>query len=94
MNGVQAKNNRYKNGEYNKHYADRCEMSQSKIVPSEKQVKYRDTLYRFCIDKGIAMDGFPLGRTKRDIGSNIRALLTILRKHGFADEFFETTKSR
>ena len=43
MNGVQAKNNRYKNGEYNKHYADRYEMSQSRKEPTMSQNENPDT---------------------------------------------------
>ena len=88
MNQTHAKNNRYKNGEYNKHYADRYEMSQSRKEPTMSQIKYRDALYKFCINKGIVRDSFKLGRTNRGISANIRAFITILNKHGFADEFF------
>ena len=88
MNGVHAKNNRYKNGEYNKHYAYRYEMSQSRKEPTMSQIEYRDALYKFCIDKGLVRDSFRLGRTNREFSANIRALITILSKHGFADEFF------
>ena len=88
MNGVHAKNNRYKNGEYNKHFADRYEMSQSRKDPTMSQIEYRDALYKFCVNKGLVRDSFRIGRTNREISANIRAFITILSKHGFADEFF------
>lgn len=53
-----------------------------------QQIEYRDALYKFCIDKGIVGDGFKTGRTNREISANIRAFITILSKHRFADEFF------
>lgn len=88
MNGIHSKNNIYKNGEYNNHFADRFEMAQSRKEPTMSQIEYRDALYKFCINKGIVRDGFRIGRTNREISANIRALITILSKHGFADEFF------
>lgn len=92
MNQTHAKNNRYKNGEYNKHYADRFEMSQSNKEPTMSQIEYRDALYKFCLEKGVIREGFLCGRTRLQIRSNISALLTILYKNGLADEFYETHK--
>lgn len=92
MNQTQAKNNRYKNGEYNKHYADRYEMMQSRKEPTMPQMEYRDALYKFCLEKGVIRDGFPLGRTRLQIRSNINAFITILQKNGLEKEFFETKK--
>lgn len=94
MNRIQSKNNIYKNGEYNKHYADRFEMVQSKIEPTISQIEYRDALYKFCLQKGVIRDGFHLGRTRLQIRSNIRAFITILNKNGLAEEFFETSRQK
>ena len=96
MNGIHAKNNRYKNGEYNKHFADRYEMSKKERIkaPTMSQVEYRDALYKFCLEKGVILDGFLLGRTRTQIRSNISAFITILRKNGLADEFYETNKTK
>ena len=44
-------------------------------------------------EKGIAGDKFRLGRTKREITANIKALITILKKHGLDDEFFNKNNS-
>ena len=93
MNEVHAKNNRYKNGEYNKHYADRFEMAQSKKAPTMSQIEYRDALYNFCLQKGV-ISVFPLGKTRLKVHSNIRAFITILNKNGLAEEFFETSKQK
>ena len=94
MNQTHAKNNRYKNGEYNKHFADRYEMSQKKRIkdPTMSQVEYRDALYKFCLEKGVIRDGFLCGRTRTQIRSNISAFRTILYKNGLADEFYEAHK--
>mgnify|MGYP003290444792 CR=1 FL=1 len=92
MNGIHAKNNRYKNGEYNKHFADRYEMAQKRIEPTMSQIEYRDALYKFCLEKGVIREGFPCGRTRLQIRSNIRAFLTILYKNGLTAEFYETHK--
>lgn len=89
MNAVHAKNNRYKNGEYNPSYSFRWAKEQAKsIEPSINLVKYRDDLYKFCVQNGLIREGFKLGRTKQAIKSNIYGLKTILRKNGLADEFF------
>ena len=88
MNGIHAKNNRYKNGEYNKHYADRYEMAQSRKEPTMSQIEYRDALYKFCLGKGVIREGFLLGMTRTQVRSNISAFITILRKNGLADEFY------
>lgn len=93
MNEVHAKNNRYKNGEYNKHYADRFEMAQSNKEPTMSQIEYRDALYKFCLKKGV-ISVFPLGKTRSKVHSNIRAFITILNKNGLAEEFFETSKQK
>ena len=94
MNGLHAKNNRYKNGEYNKHFADRYEMSKKERIkaPTMSQVEYMDALYKFCLEKGVIREGFLCGRTRMQIRSNIRAFKTILYKNGLADEFYETHK--
>lgn len=94
MNQIHAKNNRYKNGEYNKHYADRYEMSQSRKEPTMSQIEYRDALYKFCLEKGVIREGFLCGRTRLQIRSNIKAFITILNKNGLAKEFFETQKPK
>ena len=89
MNGIHAKNNIYKNGEYIPAHRLKTQDEKAKeIEPTHKQVEYRDNLYKFCVKKGIVGDKFRLGQTKRGITANIRALITILEKHGFADEFF------
>ena len=94
MNQTHAKNNRYKNGEYNKHFADRYEMSKKQRIkePTMSQVEYRDALYKFCLEKGVIREGFLRGRTRTQVCSNISAFITILRKNGLADEFYETQK--
>lgn len=92
MNGIHSINNIYKNGEYNIHFADRFEMAQSNKEPTMSQLEYRNALYQFCLQKGVIRDGFPLGRTRSQISSNIRAFLTILYKNGLAVEFYETHK--
>lgn len=89
MNGIHSRNNIYKNGEYNIHSADRVKAAQSKIIPTMPQIKYRNVLYQFCLQKGVIREGFPLGRTRSQITSNIRAFITILRKNGLEKEFFE-----
>ena len=94
MNRIQSRNNLCKNGEYNKHYADRYEMAQSRKEPTMSQLEYRDALYKFCLEKGIIRDGFPLGRTRLQMRSNINAFITILEKHGLAKEFFEKHKPK
>ena len=93
MNEVHAKNNRYKNGEYNKHYADRFEMAQRNKAPTMSQIEYRDALYKFLLQKG-AISVFPLGKTRSNVHSNIRAFITILNKNGLAEEFFETSRQK
>ena len=92
MNEIHAKNNRYKNGEYNKHYANRYEMAQSRKEPTMSQVEYRDALYKFCLAKCVIREGFLCGRTRTQVRSNISALRTILYKNGLADEFYEAHK--
>lgn len=89
MNSVHARNNRYKNGEYAPDRSLRIakDMARS-IEPTQKQVQFRDNLYKFCVQKGIVLDGFNILRTKQGIKSNIYALKTILRKNGLIDEFF------
>lgn len=89
MNSVHARNNRYKNGEWNPSRATAIARAKaSSIEPTQKQVQYRDDLYKFCIQKGLVGAGFKILRTKQGITSNIRALITILKKNGFDDEFF------
>ena len=57
------------------------------IEPSVSQVAYRDALYKFLLEKGVVREGFPLGRSKSGITSNIRAYWTLIRKHGLVDEW-------
>lgn len=89
MNTYQYKDNLYKNGEWK---LDRSEAmakeNRRSKVPTAKQQKYRDELYKFCLQKGVLKDGFPLARTKCGMQSNIRAFITILKKNGLEDEFF------
>lgn len=88
MNMVQTKNNIYKNGEYNpNHSIAMAKEKASNIVPTSKQVKYRDDLYAFCTQKGIMREGFPLARTKQGIAANIRAFMTTIKKNGLVEEF-------
>ena len=89
VNTVHVKNNRYKNGWYNPSYSNMIAKEKAKsIEPTQKMVQYRDTLYKYCLQKGLVRDGFKIRRTKQGISSDIRALLTVLRKNGLADEFF------
>ena len=89
MNTVHAKNNRYKNGEYNPDHSLHIAREKAKsIEPTRNQVEYRDALYKFCIQKGIVREGFTLRRTKQGISANIRALISIIGKNGLAGEFF------
>ena len=87
MNTVHAKNNRYKNGEYNPHQSASMAKDKAKsIVPTLSQVKYRDDLYRFCVERKLISSSFKLGRTKQTISSNIRAFITVVKKHGLLEE--------
>lgn len=90
MNTVHWRNNLYKNGEYHPDHSEAMavEKAKDRKLPTLSQVKYRDALYRFCIQKGLIRDGFRLGRTNRDISSNIRTFITILKKNGCIEEFF------
>ena len=89
MNRIHAKNNMYKSREYNPNHSIRLVKDKAQsIEPSKKQVQYRDELYKFCVQKGIVRDGFRISVTKNGIRANIYALITILRKNGYADEFF------
>ena len=93
MNGVHARNNRYKNGEYDPHYSTAIARGKAKnIEPSISQLQYRDDLYKFCVEKGIRMDRFHLGRTKKEIRANIYALISILKKNSLDEEFFGKAK--
>lgn len=89
MNMEQAKHNRFKNGEYNPSHSKAIAKDKAKsIEPTQKQVQFRDDLYKFCLQKGLVKDGFRIYRTKQGINTNIRAFITILEKNGLADEFF------
>lgn len=91
MNTVQAKNNRYKNGEYApNHTTAMVKDKATDINPTRKQWEYREALYKFCVQKGLVGYGFRVGRTKQAIKSNINALWSIIRKNGLADEFMDT----
>lgn len=94
MNRTHARNNIYKNGEYNIHFADRIKAAQRTKEPTMSQLEYRNALYQFCLQKGVIREVFPLGRTRSNISSNIRAFITILNKNGLAKEFFETHKPK
>ena len=93
MNTYLFKDNLFKNGEYGHNHSEAMakEKRRSK-VPTTAQAKYRDNLYKFCVEKGILRDGFPLGRTKCAMQSNIRALITIIKKNGLEEEFFGERK--
>ena len=89
MNTYQKKDNIFKNGWYHPdHSKAMANEKKTSKVPTMKQVKYRDDLYNFCVQKGLLRDGFPLARTKQGITSNIRAFRTIIKKNGLEDEFF------
>lgn len=90
MNNYLNKDNIYRNGEWNTNHSEAMvrEKARSK-VPSINQVKFRDDLYNFCMEKGILKEGFPLARTKHGMISNIRAFKTIIAKNGLVDEFRE-----
>ena len=93
MNEIHRKNNIYKNGEYKIHFTDRVEIGKISKEPTMSQIEYRDALYKFCLQKGV-ISGFPLGKTRLRVRSNIRAFITILEKNGLAEEFFETSKQK
>jgi hypothetical protein len=89
MNITQAKNNRYKNGEYNPNHSIQMVKEKAKNeIPTKNQVKYRDDLLNFCRQKGLVRDGFIVHRTRQGIRSNIYALNSILRKNGLDGEFY------
>lgn len=89
MNTVHAHNNRYKNGEYKPSYSIAIVKDKAmSIEPSQKQVQYRDNLYKFLLEKGIVMDRFKLARTRQGVRSNIYALISLLKKNGLDVEFF------
>ena len=88
-NLYQTKNNIFRNGEYAPDISKAMKKERAtNIVPSLRQEKFRNDLYKFCVQNGLIRDGFPLGRTKKQISANIRAFITILRKNGLHDEFF------
>ena len=94
MNIIHTKNNIYKSGKYIPAHRIKTQYDKAKeIEPTSKKIKYRDDLYKFCVKKGIAGDKFGFGRTKREITANINALITILKKHGLDDEFFDKNNS-
>lgn len=89
MNTIHSKNNIYKNGEYAPNHSKAMVKEKAKdIIPSRKQVEYRDDLYKFAVEKGLIKPGFKMGRAKTGIRSSIQALLTILIKNGCVEEFF------
>lgn len=89
MNGVHAKNNRFRSGEYSPSRSKALAKEQAKdIAPSLRQAKFRDDLYKFCAEKGLIRNDFKFARTKQGIASNINALITIIKKNGLGDEFF------
>ena len=89
MNTVHARNCRYKNGEYNPHVsAIMAREKATSIEPTKKQVKFRDDLHKFCLQKGVVGEGFRISRTKQGISANIRAFISVLKKNGLLDEFF------
>ena len=69
-------------------------MEQRNKEPTMSQIEYRDALYNFCLQKGVIREGFLTGRTRLQMRSNIKALITILNKNGLAQEFFETHKPK
>ena len=89
MNRIQSKNNIYKNGEYNPSYSFMIAQENARnVVPSQQQVKFRNDLREFCVQKGIVQGNFLASKTRNGIRKDIRALLTILRKNGLDEEFF------
>ena len=95
MNTVHFKNNIYKSGDCHQSISKKILKENAKsIEPTINQVKYRDDLYEFCVEKGLVREGFKLGRTKQTIRSNIRALMTIIRKNGLVDEFMSAKTVR
>lgn len=93
MNTFMWKDNLYKNGEWHPCHSKAMAVEKAKnIVPTKDAVEYRDDLYKFCDEKGLIGNSFPLGRTRKAITANIRAFITILNKHGLADEFFKKEK--
>lgn len=89
MNTFVSRGNIYKNGNYHPDHSAKLskDMAKNKI-PSMKQVKYRDDLYKFCLNNGIVKD-FKLGRTRQNVHSNIRAFITIIEKNGLWEKFLE-----
>ena len=89
MNEVQWKNNLYKNGEYTPTHRKAMLVEKARdVTPTCKQIEYRDALYNFCKEKGLMRPGFKIRRTNRGVSANIKAFITILKKNGFAEEFF------
>lgn len=93
MNYTQAKNNIYRSGQYHPDHSRKLQKDKA-TEPTGKQILYRNDLYKFCLEKGIVRDSFVLGRTNREISSNINAFRTILRKNGLVEEFCNRNKER
>lgn len=88
MNEVQLKNNMYKAGVSRSRVDAIVKEKGRNVIPTNKQVQFRDALYNFLKEKGIIKPNFRLERSRRGIHSNINALKTILYKHGLDDEFY------
>lgn len=56
--------------------------------PTDKQMQYHRALVAFCKERGIPVGPFERFGNKDDCSSKIRAMITVLKKHGLADEFF------
>lgn len=90
MNEVHAKNNLFKSGAYKPSYSRELAQEKAKdIIPSMAQMEFRDSLYEFCNKNGLIRNGFKKCKTKQGIASNIKALITIIKKNGLYDEFFK-----
>lgn len=88
MNREQTKQNMIASGRYkDERVVAYAKEQASNIVPSIEQKEYRDALYMFLRGKGIVRDGFKLGKTRQMIHRDIRALYTIITKHGLWDEW-------
>ena len=94
MNSVEAKNNRYKAGNYHpSHSAKFAKDRATNIIPTTNAVEYRNALYKFGVANGIITKDFLLARTRKGISSNIRALISIIKKHGLMDEWMNGVRA-
>lgn len=94
MNSVEAKNNRYKAGNYHpSHSAKFAKDRATNIIPTTNAVEYRNALYKFCVANEIITKDFPLARTRNGISSNIRAFLSTIKRNGLMDEWMSGVRA-